>query len=133
MKYWTSIIAVLSLPLWVGCSICCGPYDYNYPTIGGKHQRVNPSWGRVGSIFSDPLVGATMGPNADSNLKPQPELRSNKTDEELEEFDLRKQEIEDKLDQEMRDLEGMGPAAEEESSGATAQSWRNKLRSGNWR
>ena len=49
-----------------GCSMCCGPYDYHYPTYGGRLQRANPTWGRVGSVLSDPY--AAMGPSADSNL-----------------------------------------------------------------
>lgn len=60
---------------FTGCSMCCGPYDYHYPTFGGKHQRVDPEFGRVGSIFSDPLAGYN-GPSADSNLEPSPELES---------------------------------------------------------
>lgn len=48
--------------------MCCGPHDYHYPTFGGKLQRANPEWGRVGSVFSDPYVA--MGPSADSNLDP---------------------------------------------------------------
>lgn len=37
-----------------GCAICCAPDDYTYATYGGKYQRVDPAYGRVGSIFSDP-------------------------------------------------------------------------------
>lgn len=50
--------------------MCCGPYDYHYPTFGGKRQRANPEWGRVGSVFSDPYFAS--GPSADSNLDPIP-------------------------------------------------------------
>ena len=53
-----------------GCSMCCGPYDYHYPVFGGKLQRANPEYGRVGSVFSDPYVA--LGPSADSNLDPIP-------------------------------------------------------------
>ena len=49
-----------------GCAICCGPYDYHYPTFGGSVQRADPTWGRVGSIYSDP--GPFGGPAADSNV-----------------------------------------------------------------
>ncbi|MEL7496488.1 MAG: hypothetical protein AAFN77_02690 [Planctomycetota bacterium] len=63
-----------------GCSMCCGPYDYDYPTFGGKHQRVDPSHGRVGSIFSDPMAGY-YGAGADSNLQAPPSIDSESTDD----------------------------------------------------
>lgn len=77
MKSWIAYIAILTLTLSTtfGCSMCCGPYDYDYPNIGGKHQRVDPRYGRVGSILSDPNANA-FGPSADSNLEPAPEPRS---------------------------------------------------------
>lgn len=37
-----------------GCSMCCGVYDYDYPTYGGLVPRADRSYGRVGSVFSDP-------------------------------------------------------------------------------
>ena len=52
-----------------GCAMCCGPYDYHYPTFGGIVQRADPVWGRVGSPYSDP--GQFGGPSADYNLAPQ--------------------------------------------------------------
>ena len=52
--------------------MCCGPFDDDYPTFGGKHPRVNRSHGRVGSILSDPITTLT-GPSADSNLTEPPE------------------------------------------------------------
>ncbi len=51
-----------------GCAMCCGPYLDHYPTFGGKVQRSDPAWGRVGSIFTDPYTAGT-GPLADSNLE----------------------------------------------------------------
>ena len=39
-----------------GCSMCCGDFDYHYPTRGGVYQRTNPEYGRVGSIYSDPMA-----------------------------------------------------------------------------
>ncbi len=61
------LLAVATLTSWsVGCSMCCDTYDYDYPTYGGKHERADPVYGRLGSIFSDPgPLG--LGPNADSN------------------------------------------------------------------
>ena len=61
---WAGTIALLC----TGCSMCSGPYDYDYPNFGGAVQRSNANWGRVGSVFSDP--GPFGGPSADSNLKP---------------------------------------------------------------
>lgn len=68
-----ALVAMLTIASVSGCSMCCGPYDYHYPTFGGKHQRVDPVFGRVGSVFSDPLAGYSDA-NADSNLAPQPEF-----------------------------------------------------------
>lgn len=83
MKNWIAFIAVVSVSLGsIGCTTCCSPHDYDYPTFGGKHPRVDPSYGRVGSIFSDP--NATMsGPDADSNLTPMTEQRSRGSSEEF--------------------------------------------------
>ncbi len=74
MKRWIAYLSVLTLTLGstLGCSMCCGPFDYHYPTYGGKHPRVNPTSGRVGSRLSDPNVQMT-GESADSNLEPSPE------------------------------------------------------------
>lgn len=47
-------ILLSGLLLGSGCSMCCGVYDYDYPTYGGLIQRSDRSHGRVGSIFSDP-------------------------------------------------------------------------------
>ncbi len=47
--------------------MCCGPYDYDYPTYGGKHERADRAYGRVGSLFSDPYASYN-GESADENL-----------------------------------------------------------------
>ncbi len=36
-----------------GCSMCATGYLEDYATVGGKWQRGDPAYGRVGSIFSD--------------------------------------------------------------------------------
>ena len=41
-----------ALPLLSGCAMCCSPYDYHYPTYGGKWERTDREWGSVGSILS---------------------------------------------------------------------------------
>ena len=57
--------------------MCCGPYDYDYPTFGGKHERVDRAYGRVGSVFSDPQA-VYGGESADSNREiPEPLRKSN--------------------------------------------------------
>lgn len=69
----TLIVAGPALAASLGCAMCCGPYDYHYPGFGGRIQRADPEFGRVGSVFSDPNM-AGAGPLADSNLeqvKPQ--------------------------------------------------------------
>ena len=82
-----------------GCSSCCGPYDYHYPTFGGKHQRVDPTHGRVGSIFSDP--NATLGPSSYSNLEPHPAIEAPTVpaDDDLDD------ELDDDLDDDLEELD----------------------------
>jgi hypothetical protein len=45
------LAALGTLLLAGGCSICCAPYDCNYPYTGGRWVRDNPAYGRVGSAF----------------------------------------------------------------------------------
>lgn len=49
--------AVLMLSA-LGCATCCSPDLYSYPTFGGRYERVDREYGRVGSIFSDPTAVA---------------------------------------------------------------------------
>ena len=92
-----------------GCSSCCGPYDYHYPTFGGKHQRVDPTNGRVGSVFSDP--NATFGPSSDSNLEPHPavEAPSVPADDDLDDDDLDDDDLDDDLEELDMDDEDLRP------------------------
>lgn len=53
----TTGLCLLALVASGGCSMCCGVFDYDYPTFGGRHERVDRQWGRVGSIYSDPNFG----------------------------------------------------------------------------
>lgn len=75
----TSLAGFMAIVGMVGCSMCCAPNDYDYPNYGGKYERVNPAYGRVGSIFSDPNAGA-LGPSSDSNLDSDPRGSSNAID-----------------------------------------------------
>ncbi|HMO14469.1 MAG TPA: hypothetical protein PKD64_06985 [Pirellulaceae bacterium] len=70
----------LAIMLSTGCSMCCGPYDYHYPTFGGRVQRVNPEYGRVGSIYSDPT--ADPGTSAITNTQ-LPDRERPKSNQEL--------------------------------------------------
>ncbi len=47
-----------SMVILTGCSICAPGYLEDYATVGGKWQRADPAYGRVGSILSDP--GSTV-------------------------------------------------------------------------
>ena len=40
-----------------GCAMCCGTFDYDYPTYGGKWERGDRQWGRVGSNLSGAGAG----------------------------------------------------------------------------
>ncbi len=99
-----------------GCSMCCGPFDYDYPTFGGKHQRTDRSYGRVGSALSDPSR-TLFGPSADSNLTPPAEPNSASPDEDDDEtIDLDSlddsemdNDVESKLKELDRELEGIEP------------------------
>jgi hypothetical protein len=54
-----------------GCSMCCGPFDFDYPMFQTRYARVDPQYGRVGSIFSDP--NADPGVYAPTNADAPPE------------------------------------------------------------
>ena len=97
------VIAALICFSFTGCSICCGPFDYDYPDFGGKHERQDRRHGRVGSIFSDPLAPRAGGASADSNLQAPPPLTSQEP-QEPDDSDL-----EGDLDDLERDLEDIDP------------------------
>lgn len=49
--------------------MCCGPYDYEYPMMDNpNYSRMDPEYGRVGSIFSDPNVGDGVKPLTNSDV-----------------------------------------------------------------
>jgi hypothetical protein len=65
---YSALISCVAAVGMSGCAMCCTPYLNDYPTYGGRVERTNREWGRVGSVFSDPnMVGATAA--ADSNLR----------------------------------------------------------------
>ena len=102
MKRWIAYIAILTLTLGTayGCASCADTNDYDYPNFGGKHQRVNPTYGRVGSIFSDPNANS-FGPSADSNLKAPDSPRA---PEPIEDTDIGEEETELDIDAELEEM-----------------------------
>lgn len=145
MQRFSAILTLMLLLIAsVGCSMCCGPDDFNYPTYGGIHQRADPARGRVGSILSDPYA-SVAGLSADSNLEPYPEPRGSsdvgsfeREDEDFEDdFERADEDLDDdlqKLDSE-RELESIDPLDEdskpeidgkEETTTATRPRWRRR-------
>jgi hypothetical protein len=127
MKRSIVILAIATATLSTfGCSMCCGPYDFDYPNFGGKHERVDPSYGRVGSIFSDPNANFD-GDSPDSNLEPQPERRI-KTGDGVEDLELI-----DPIEDPKPSLEKLPDPPDDEST--TTRLWkRGPLREGqSWR
>ena len=48
------LLAAIALPVVSsGCTLCCAPFDCDYPYVGGRWVRTNPSSGRVGSAFDE--------------------------------------------------------------------------------
>ena len=58
------LLAVVSTSL--GCAMCCSPDDPNYAAYGGRWQRHDMAYGRVGSAFAeagyDALAPETLTP-----------------------------------------------------------------------
>ena len=101
----TAMLALAAVCFSVtGCSMCCGTYDYHYPTFGGRLPRANPEYGRVGSVFSDPYAAA-IGPSADSNLQPVEFIEPTSIDDDPD--DLDPSEFDDPLDGLDDPLEGL--------------------------
>lgn len=153
MKRWIAYIAILTLALGttIGCSSCQNPNDFDYPNFGGIHPRANPSYGRVGSTFSDPNADS-FGPSADSNLKaPEPPRANISSDTDIDdepdldlEAELEELENELQLERSREEIEPMlnppeslETLPEPEDDGPTAsRSWENRpLRpsQSNWR
>ena len=112
MTRWaTTIFLTMTMFGFIGCSMCCGPYDFDYPTYGGIHHRSNPTSGRLGSPFSDPNWSGA-GPSADSNLKPHPDPQGERDFDEDEplEGDNDLERADEDLDD---DLEGLDDDLEE--------------------
>jgi hypothetical protein len=66
-----------------GCTLCCAPFDCDYPYCGGKWVRTNPSSGRVGSLFDEAGAPVESAPTAagqptpaQPQASPAPQTRS---------------------------------------------------------
>lgn len=46
------IVGISIIALFSGCAMCANCDDYTYPTEGGRWQRLDPTYGRVGSLFT---------------------------------------------------------------------------------
>lgn len=118
-----------------GCSMCCGPFDYDYPTFGGKHPRAVRSHGRVGSILSDPLTSIT-GASSDSNLEAPPEPLDT-TPEELIDTEIEDLNSDDDMSEELRKLdeklEGIEPLRNDSSNQPGISDDENNTASSRWR
>lgn len=107
--------------------MCCGPFDYDYPTFGGKHLRANRSLGRVGSILSDPITPLS-GPAADSNLTSPPEpINSAADDDDL--IDLEDDADEGgssnmELDEDLEPIEPLRSKEAEANDSTASTRWR---------
>ncbi|MDX1945194.1 MAG: hypothetical protein SFU86_07295 [Pirellulaceae bacterium] len=55
-----------------GCAICCAPYDYHYPYVGGRWVRDNPTCGRVGSVFEPAGSRVEIDPAEDAAMQGEP-------------------------------------------------------------
>ena len=159
MKNWIALLILAAATIGMaGCSMCCGPFDYDYPAFGGVNPRVDQRNGRLGSIFSDPNAYFT-GESADSNLAPRPEpIASSSTDDESDEdseaeLEKIKRELENdrsnsdlNSDGDLNDGEGIGsdsieslpapePSEDTTDGGTASRIWKNRpLRSkGTWR
>jgi hypothetical protein len=53
------LVCVALIALTTGCAMCANCDDETYPADGGRWQRVDPVYGRVGSIFT-PEVWSTV-------------------------------------------------------------------------
>jgi hypothetical protein len=69
-------VVALSLAASAGCSVCYTPFDYAYPTYGGKWQRTDRFHGRVGSAFEPagpfPVEEAPPTEEVEGKLEPTP-------------------------------------------------------------
>jgi hypothetical protein len=68
MRRLLASVFVLSCLLASGCAMCCAPFDWDYPYVGGSWVRHNPSSGRVGSKFDE--AGGPAGVTATGEPTP---------------------------------------------------------------
>lgn len=78
-------LLIFGTMILAGCSLGAPGYLDDYATVGGKWQRSDPTYGRVGSVFSDPNSTVT-----DSNLA---EFTEGGYSQEFSDADLRDAEV----------------------------------------
>lgn len=64
------VVGLVIASSFVGCSVCCTPYDDAYPAYGGKWQREDRYHGRVGSAFH-PAGGMAVNEASYDEMAPQ--------------------------------------------------------------
>jgi hypothetical protein len=136
----TTLVVIIAATGTVGCSMCCGPYDFDYPTYGGKHERVDRAYGRVGSIFSDPNAGY-YGESADSNLSQKPADRAKDRDlpdagdDDMEQFRRELESVTPRETPPAGEAEELPQPDDTETDPTASRRWKNRpLRSGpQWR
>ena len=71
-----SLLAISLISTNVGCSMCSDCDDYSYGAFGGRWERTDTTYGRVGSAFSpDGSIVAEGEPTQAQNQdSPVPEL-----------------------------------------------------------
>lgn len=57
LRICASILLLASAVFSSGCAMCCGIDDHTYSTYGGKWERTDRTYGRVGSAFSNGQPG----------------------------------------------------------------------------
>lgn len=77
MSRWTALLILLvCTTLFGGCSMCCAPYDDEYPMLQSeRYPRLNPLFGRVGSPYSDPNLKTGDKPRTNADLPADENVR----------------------------------------------------------
>lgn len=77
-RLWSVLAATALVSLVTGCSLCCGPHDYEYPMFQTRYGRMDPEYGRVGSAFTDPNVGIGPAPLSNADVESEDMQRDNR-------------------------------------------------------
>ncbi|MDG1806985.1 MAG: hypothetical protein P8J91_13545 [Pirellulaceae bacterium] len=70
------VMLILCPIIWSGCSMCCAPYDDEYPILNNeRYPRLNAFSGRVGSTLSDPNVKVGEKPTTNADIPRDEDIR----------------------------------------------------------